>query len=101
MSEDWEHYMAAISLADIKDRRTARDERRPADRRLKQKWSAVKLASSAESIREEQAQASGHTAVNKLLNRLRTLSPASQEVLLQQREAQRCVASMLLLLPAL
>ncbi|KAJ4373664.1 hypothetical protein N0V86_007807 [Didymella sp. IMI 355093] len=88
LANGWEHYMATISRADIRDRRTACDERRAAGRRLKQRWSAVKLMSSAEYVREEQAQASGHTAVNKLLNRLRTLSPASQGVMPQQREVQ-------------
>ncbi|KAF3053989.1 hypothetical protein E8E11_004203 [Didymella keratinophila] len=81
-SSGWEDYQAVIGRADVKDHQAPQSERRAPGRRLKHKWSTVKLASTGEDIDHNQAHASGQTAVD----RFRALSPASQEALLQQRE---------------
>ncbi|KAL1653363.1 poly(A)-binding protein binding protein [Didymella pomorum] len=85
----WGDHQAVIGRADVKDDRATQGERRAAGRRLKYKWSAVKLASTGEDNELKQAHASGQTAVD----RSRALSPASQEALLQQREQRSIVGT--------
>ena len=89
MGTGWGDYRAVIDRADLKDSQLARGKRHIAGRRLKHKWSAVKLSSAGNDVEQSQAPAPGQTAID----RFRALSPASEEALLQQHEPGRYVNS--------